>query len=174
MLRVLIPLAVAAASVALGACSSDTSSKDETTRDSSGNVVDGGDLGVFRLQVGDCLDVTAITEGSGDETEVGAFDAIPCDQPHSGEVVLVAEDHFADLDEYTSITDLSEQGGDACIAAIDEYTGSTFEESQFDVLPLVPTDASWDALDDRGLVCIGVTLDDSLTEVVETSESIRA
>lgn len=171
----LLPISlVAFASLVFVACSDDPSTEDDTTRDSAGNVVDGGDLGVFRLQVGDCLDVTSVTEGTDDETEVGAFEAIPCDSPHTGEVVLVAEDHFADLDEYTSISDLSAQGGEACIAALDEYTGTSFESSNFNALPLVPTDASWDELDDRGLVSIGVTLDEELENIAETSESIRA
>ena len=174
MSRILTISVIAIGGLSLLACSSDPSTQDDTTRDSTGNVVDGGDLGVFKLQVGDCIDVTAVTGTSEDETEVGEFDAIPCDEPHTGEVILVADDHFADVEEYSSITDLSEQGSDACITAIDEYTGTVFEESNFNVLPLVPTEASWDSLDDRGLVCIGVTLDDSLTDIVETSESIRA
>jgi hypothetical protein len=39
---------------------------------------------------------------------------------------------------------------------------------------LVPTKESWDVIDDRGLVCVGVTLNDALDAPIESSESMRA
>lgn len=173
MRRIGIPASVLILSVSFSACGDDASNEDATTRDSVGNVVDGGDLGVFRLQVGDCLDVDGLTGAEAEGTEVTSFEAIPCDEPHTGEVVLVAHDHFADLDEFTSVSDLADQGAQPCITALNEYTGTDYDTSAFDVIPLVPTAGSWDTIDDRELVCIGVTLNDEMSDVVETSASIR-
>ncbi len=162
--------------VASPACSSDSSTGDESTRDSAGEVVEGGDVGVFALQVGDCVDASAFldTVAEGDETEVQAFAALPCTEPHSGEVVLVDEQFFADLDEFPASSDeLYEAATDPCIAALDEYTGTSYESSQYDFVSLIPTEESWDVLDDRGLICVGVTLNEAQDATVESTESMR-
>lgn len=158
------------------ACSNTSGTEDETTRDSAGDVVDGGDLGVFALQLGDCVDASNFldTVGPGDSTVIDGFAAIPCDEPHTAEVVLVDDEYFADLEEYTSEESMSESSTPVCIAALDEYTGTEYESSQFDFVSLVPTSESWDQLDDRGLVCMGITLNEDANAPLETSESMRA
>ena len=172
------PLSLRAAAALLpivfvaGACGQ-SSQEDNSERDDDGQVVEGGEVGVFRLQEGDCLVLPSVID-SPEVEQIDDVQALPCDQPHDGEVVLVADEQFADLDEFPGETVAVEQGTPSCIAALDEYTGTDFESSTFDVLVLVPSEASWAAIDDRGLTCIGVTLDDALTEAIDTTGSIRA
>jgi Septum formation len=159
------------------ACSSDSPSNgDESTRDSAGDVVEGGDVGVFALQVGDCVDASAFLETvtGGDPTEVEAFAALPCTETHSGEVVLVDDQFYVDVDEFPASSDeLYAAATDPCTAALDEYTGTTYESSPYDFAPLIPTKESWDLIDDRGLICVGVTLNEAGDATVESTESMR-
>jgi hypothetical protein len=156
----------------------DSSDADTTERDEDGAVVEDGQVGVFRLREGDCVILpTALRDGGGeaeDVTEVDDFEAVPCEDLHDGEVVLVDDEFFADLEEFPGDAESATQGNPPCIAALDAYTGTDFESSSFSVVPLVPTSDSWDALDDRGLICIGVTLNDELNGVTDTTGSFRA
>jgi len=162
--------------VLCSACSSDASSKDETTRDSSGEVVEGGDVGVFALKVGDCVDASTFLDAvaDGNPTEVEQFAALPCTDAHTGEVVLVDDQFFADLDEFPTEDDLYDSAAPACIGALDDYTGTSYESSPYDFASLIPTSESWEAIDDRGLICVGVTLDEALDAPIESAGSIRA
>ena len=172
-----VVVAVASTAVLFAGCTSDSSSNDETTRDSSGQVVEGGDVGVFALEVGDCVDASSFLDSvaEGDPAEVEQFAAIPCSDPHTGEVILVDDEFFADLDEFpTTENDLYDSAAPACVSALDDYTGTTYESSPYDFASLIPTAESWDAIDDRGLICVGVTLNDALDAPIETSGSIRA
>ena len=175
--RPLIALAGSTIAVmSLVGCTRDGSTQDASTRDSSGEVVDGGDVGVFALRVGDCLDASAFLETvvDGDPAEVDTFEAIPCDETHTAEVVLVDPGFFAELDDYPREDDLYDRAAPACVAALDEYTGTAYESSPFDFASLIPTSESWDELDDRGLICVGVTLNEARDDTVETSRSMAA
>ena len=57
---------------------------------------------------------------------------------------------------------------------LNTYTGTDYATSPFDFAPLIPTQESWDVIDDRGLLCIGVTLNDAQDAPIETSESMKA
>jgi hypothetical protein len=138
----------ALAGLAITSCTSSNADVDETERDDAGNVVEGGDLGVFRLQVGDCILVpSGIDDGSTDE--VGALAAIPCNEEHTGEVVLVEDQFYGDVDEFPGEDESFTMAGPPCIDALDAYTGTEYESSTFDFYTLVPTSLSWDQLDDR-------------------------
>jgi hypothetical protein len=158
------------------ACSDTSSTDDDTTRDSAGDVVEGGDVGVFALQEGDCLDASVFLEdASGEEdTEVEQFAALPCEESHTGEVILLDAQFFGDLTEYPASDALYEASTAPCIEALDEYTGTSYASSPFDFAPLIPSEESWDVMEDRGLVCIGVTLNDAQDGFVETTTSMRA
>lgn len=160
--------------VVMAGCSGGATT-DTTSRDSAGQVTASGEVGVFKLRLGDCIPLSELEGvGSTDEMEeVEHFDAIPCDQPHAGEVILVEEDFFAAKDSLPSQEELGQQSQERCVAAVEEYTGEPYESSPHDVLWVVPTPESWDA-DDRGLTCIGVTLAEDGQSLAENTGSIRA
>jgi Septum formation len=186
------PVAIACVSlmmlvVAATSCSQD-SQEDNSDRNEAGTVVGGGDVGVFALRVGDCIDVsqftdqteaasTATSEVAVTEvavTEVEEFAAVPCSETHSGEVVTNDEQFFADLDAFPTSDELLETGRTRCITDLSAYTATDYETSPYDIIPLIPTENSWDVVDDRGLICIGVTLNDELTEPIDSTESMKA
>lgn len=169
-----------------GACSDAT--VDTTDRNSAGEVVEGGDVGVLKLQVGDCISKAAL-DGTSDPSasptaqEVDSLAAVPCTEPHGGEVVLVSQDMFKDLDEFPSVDDLFTQAEAPCIKAIADYTGFDFEEFLNSTAPadvdtifapytMVPTADSWDT-GDRGMLCVAITVDEALETVVETTGSAK-
>jgi hypothetical protein len=115
---------------------------DETTRE-GGEVVEAGDVGAFRLQVGDCFDSEA-------DGEVQSLPVVPCNEAHTGEVF-----HLFDLPdgEFPGTDSLAASAADGCVAAFEGYVGREFASSRFDVAYLNPTQVSWDELDDREVVC---------------------
>lgn len=162
-------LAVAVVMAAgLAGCSESTT--DTTVRDEEGEIVEPGDVGVFVAQEGDC--VLLGDAGTADSGEVEQFEAVPCEDPHTGEVVLRDDDFFAGTDEFPGDTVLFEDAAPECVTALEAYTGTVFEDSPYDAITVVPTQASWDDVDDRGLVCIGVTVGETPDEILETTGSI--
>lgn len=170
----LLSVVLGAVAVAGTGCITNEAQEDSTERDDSGDVVEGGDVGVFRLQEGDCVLIPASLVSATELEEVEDFEAVPCEDPHTGEVVLVRDQFYADLQEFPGEDESVLRAERPCIEALDAYTATSYETSRFDYFSLVPTAASWDALDDRGLVCIGVTLDEGLDDIVSTTGSMRA
>ena len=164
-----------AALLALTACSDP--SLEDADRDESGEIAEEGDVGVLRLQLGDCVVLPdAMISAETDETvEVTDMQGVPCSETHNGEVVLIDPTYYEDYDDdwpgYTQLQTIASL--EDCIAGLDAYTGTVFEESSFDVTSLVPGEQGWNALDDRELVCIGVTVDDQFA-VLDTTGSIAA
>lgn len=117
---------------------------------------DGGS--VFRAEVGDCM--VRPPEG-----EVEAIDPIDCDREHLGEVVgIVEHDELA----YPGAAALSEEAFRLCQPLLDAYVGAAGADL-FGVLPLSPTEGSWNAeLRDRESLCIAVPRD-----LVPHSGSVR-
>ena len=165
--------AITLLAASISSCATSEAELDETERDESGQVVEGGDLGVLRLQVGDCVQLPSDVD-DGTTQEIGAFEAIPCDEAHTGEVVLVEGQFFGDLDEFPGEDAAFESAAPRCANALDAYTGTDYDTSNFDFFTLVPTAETWDQVDDRELVCIGLTLDDDFVTPISTTGSMRA
>ena len=144
-IRSLGPLVVVTLAL-LGAGCSTAATDDTTARDDSGTIVGEGEVGAFRLQVGDCLSGAGIGE-------VESVQGVPCDDEHELEVY-----HAFDLPEgdgsypgATTVDDLSTNG---CYDAFSAFVGLGYEESIYDFTSLQPTSASWDQLDDREVLCL--------------------
>ena len=133
------------ASAALVACGNSATS-DNTERDASGEVTSGGDVGVFRLQVGDCI----AESGADADTVIDSLPVVPCDEPHQLEVY-----HAFDLAEgdYPGDAEVFEQAAEGCLAAFRGFVGLDFSESVYDVNPIRPTAESWAQIDDREVLC---------------------
>jgi hypothetical protein len=109
-----------------------------------------GDESVFSMEVGLCFDDEADAAD-----EVSSVPDVPCDEPHDNEV-------FA-LIQYTGETfpgadAMQAEAVDLCIGEFEGYVGLAYEESELEVFPLVPTQASWDG-GDREIVCALYALD---------------
>lgn len=120
--------------------------EDNTTRDSNGMVVEGGELGAFRIRVGDCL--LGVTPG-----QFEAAPAVPCAEPHIYEVIgafNVNADQGAPFPGQAALDRESE----ACIAGFSGYVGISYYDSVLELSSITPTEGSWQELDDREILCI--------------------
>jgi hypothetical protein len=117
---------------------------DETERDESGEVVEEGEVGALSLQLGDCLDAAT--------TEVDSVPVVPCAEPHESEVVALFDLPEGDYPGAEAVIEAAETG---CTGErFTSYVGIEYPQSQYLISYLVPTEQTWDAIDDREIVCL--------------------
>ncbi len=100
---------------------------------------------VSELELGDCFDLTTLSPGVADQAveTVERVDLIDCEEAHLTQVVLVGElNPDGDLD-YPSDTVLFEQIDRRCVEA------SSLVGDQFGLLPVAPTEISWNRVGGR-------------------------
>ena len=138
LVRWLIPVAVAAAVVAIGAV---LLGGGATT-----SAPDGDPRGALAVEAGTCFNAT---EGS-TITEVGV---VECGRSHVAEVFLVAQ-HPARADEaYPGSDQLAEAGLARCTEPFEAYVGEPLGSSNLVIAVTHPTESSWVERGDRTLVC---------------------
>lgn len=120
--------------------------EDQTTRDEDGSIVEGGELGAFTIQLGDCI-------GGELAEEVGSVDGVPCDEPHQFEVY-----HLFDLPEgdgnFPGDLRVGELADEGCLAAFEPFVGQAIGASVYDFFRLTPTQETWERIGDREVVCM--------------------
>ncbi len=121
--------------------------QDDTTRDESGAVVEGGELGAFRIRLGDCFGET-----SGDSVE--SVDAVPCDQPHRYEVFAAFNLAYPDSATYPGRAAVQDEADNDCLSRFAGFVGTSYEESIYGIGAITPSDGSWDEVDDREVFCV--------------------
>jgi hypothetical protein len=143
---------IGAAVIAVAAFGGAGAFDDNTVRDDSGAIVEGGGLGAFAIQIGDCFNIPEDTD------IVMSLEAVPCALPHDAEA-------FASFD----LTGTAWRGDDAvgeeawfgCYEPFGTYVGTPWDDSTLDYWTLQPTMESWDELDDREVTCALTTVDGS-------------
>lgn len=139
---------VAAAVFVAGACSSDSQS--DATRDETGEITEQEDIGVFRIRTGDCLLLPGELA-----SQVETLEAIPCTEPHSGEVLTTTTIPGSNDAEFPGLDAVIDQAEQDCLREFEAITGNDFmTDPDWDMTFLYPTQESWDQLDDREIVCI--------------------
>ena len=118
--------------------------QDGTTRDDSGAVVEGGDLGAFRIQLGDCLQ----DMGSGTFESVPA---VPCAEPHTYEVYGA---FMLPSGAYPGLAAVNQAADEGCYERFAPFTGIAFEQSPYGFSSITPTSEGWAELDDREILCL--------------------
>lgn len=100
---------------------------------------------VFALEVGQCIDSEA------DSGEVGSVPVVECDQPHQGEIYALPQLPDGDFPGAEEIEETAKEecGG----SAYTEYVGLPYQESEFEVSFLLPTEQTWGD-GDREIACI--------------------
>lgn len=124
---------------------------DETTRNGDGQITEGGGLGAFVIQNGDCINLP-------EESLIQSVEGVPCAAPHDAEAYLLFD--LAD-GPFPGIDWVSEAAANRCVSAFHAFVGVAFERSELDVFYLHPTEESWNELDDREVVCMVTTMDGS-------------
>jgi hypothetical protein len=118
--------------------------QDNTTRNDTGEIVEGGELGAFRIRLGDCFRDTI---GS----EIESVDAVPCSGPHMYEVYGAFN---LPGDEYPGVAAVNERADQGCYDRFGTFVGIEYEFSKYDFGSITPTPESWAELDDREILCL--------------------
>ncbi|MEL6891873.1 MAG: septum formation family protein [Actinomycetota bacterium] len=149
--------AVLAAVIALGAAvvapaCGNSATSDGAERDATGSVVGGGDVGAFRLQLGDCI------ESLGDGDGFDSLPVVPCSARHQAEIY-----HVFDLADgpWPGSDAVRDRAADGCVGAFARFVGVDFAASSYDVTPLRPSEASWNEIGDRQVLCALFEVDGS-------------
>ena len=135
----------------LGACGAGArpALSDASTRDDFGRVVQAGQVGVLRLQPGDCF------AASGDQIE--SVIAVPCANDHDAEVVAV----FSMVDSaWPGATEVEAVARDGCLERFESATGFPYDASIAKLTAYAPTHISWS--DDRSVICVALSADGSM------------
>lgn len=145
-------VAVLAVTALVSACG-DESTEDNSGRDDSGAITEGGDVGVFALQVGDCFNQPP----DGNISEVAA---VPCDSAHDNEVFATFDMEGGDDADYPGDAAV-QTAAEECIGdTFTDYVGIEFAQSRFGVFPITPTQDTWESdLNDREIICTANAVD---------------
>jgi Domain of unknown function (DUF4190)/Septum formation len=121
-------------------------------RDTEGEITEGGSVSAMSLQVGDCLN------GLEEEGNVRSLPAVPCAEPHEGEV-------YATFDlpegEYPGDTAVVEQAETGCDERLSAVAPGAYEDPSVGLYYLYPVELSWP--DDREVVCIAISMSGTTT-----------
>jgi hypothetical protein len=113
-------------------------------RNEAGEITSGGDVSAFDIQVGDCFD---LPNPNGEVTDVGG---VPCTDPHDAEVYGTFDIDGTDYPGTDRVTQLADRG---CKQRFADFVGLAYRKSELEMQYLYPTERSWDAQDDREVVC---------------------
>ncbi len=104
---------------------------------------------VYDLQPGTCFDdVAALTEEGGGE--VGEVPVVDCDEPHDNEVFAVFD---LDGEDFPGVEEVGRLADEGCLDRFEVYVGRDYDSSRFVSSHLVPTQQTWEASEDREVVC---------------------
>ena len=142
--RLIATSSATAFALALSACGGGTSTADETTRNDNGDVVEGGDLGVFTMSLGDCVQDSL-------SSEVQSLEAVPCAEEHDLEVFALFDMPDGDFPGDAAVDAAAEAG---CLERFEGYVGIAYEQSVYAYTYLTPLETGWNEIDDREIVCL--------------------
>ena len=107
------------------------------SRSDDGEIDRAGSLDAFDIQQGDCLDLPDSDE------DVAEVQAVPCDEPHEGEVYALPTLAAGPDAPFPDEVSLIEQSGDACYRAFEPFVGQPYDLSSLDFRLLNPSQDSW-------------------------------
>jgi hypothetical protein len=118
--------------------------QDASTRDDNGAIVEAGEVGAFRIRLGDCLN--GATMGL-----VESMEGVPCTSPHDVEVYYAF--NLPD-GAYAGDDATGDAAAEGCFTAFAGFVGHDYATSIYDFTTLSPSAESWDQLDDREVLCL--------------------
>jgi hypothetical protein len=121
-----------------------SSAQDATVRDDTGSVITEGEIGAFRIQVGDCL--RGIDTGL-----VASAEGTSCDRSHQYEVYHRYEFPEGDFPGDTIVGTTADT---ECLAAFEDFVGLNYADSVYGYTALQPMQDSWDRVGDREVLCL--------------------
>lgn len=129
---------------------------DEPKRDDeSGEIVEAAEADAFAIRVGDCMNY-----GDSEETEVETVATVPCAEPHDTEVYAAMD---IAGDEYPGEEEIDLQADEFCAGEFTGFVGTDPAVSEIFYSYFMPTEESWNGLDDREILCLVVDLEGGVT-----------
>jgi hypothetical protein len=128
--------------------------EDNSTRDEAGAVIEEGEVGAFRIRLGDCI--AELTEGDFESVQ-----AVPCDDPHASEVFGAFNMDGAKGSPYPGSAMVQQAYAEGCLELFEPFVGRDFSTSKYDVSAVTPTEGSWTEFDDREILCLITNVDGS-------------
>lgn len=116
----------------------------DADRDSSGAIIDGGNVDAFQIRVGDCFD-----DASSMSDEITSLPGVPCSEPHDNEAYAVIDLTIGTYPEGDAMWDLAIE---TCKERFEPFVGMDYDSSSLDIFTMYPTPESW-AQNDREVVC---------------------
>lgn len=130
------------------------SESDDTVRDKSGEVIEGGDVGVLVLQIGDCYQWPEEFKGSTESVEMEQFNVVPCTDLHDAEIISARTLFRTD---YPGEDAFGGELSDFCVDDYRSYTGfELYADGPHSITPLYPTQEGWDQGDKEILCAVGM------------------
>ena len=108
-------------------------------------------------EVGDCIESVGLV--------VSELPTVDCDEAHEVQVVGLVEH---DGDDFPGDEAISQEAFEECTELFENFVGAPVEETSLSLLPITPTEESWNEADDRESICVAGSGDGTeLTETVE-------
>jgi Domain of unknown function (DUF4190)/Septum formation len=123
------------------------------SRDEGGQITSGGSVSAGALKVGDCVNNLR------DSTSLLSLPAVPCSQPHEGEVFAVFD---LPAGPYPGLDAVNEKVTDECTARLAAYSPSAGVDGRFGLFSVYPQRQNWNA-GDREVSCLAQGLDGTTT-----------
>lgn len=89
---------------------------------------------------------------------------LDCTDPHNSEIIGVKT---LDSDKYPGLEALSAIAMDYCPKAFQDYSGEKFSESNAELYPLLPSEASWNDSKKHQLACVALSLPERDTSLAK-------
>ena len=118
-------------------------------RDNTGQIVSGGTVDIFEIQIGDCFDDQSMY-GTDETVELTGVGGVPCQQPHDNEIY--AQTQMA-LTEYPGEDAILKAADKFCFEEFEAYVGTSYQNSILDITYIYPTIESWNQMSDREISC---------------------
>lgn len=118
-------------------------------RDSTGAIVEEGNVSAFQMRVGDCFQDSSSASAQ-DGYEVSEVHGVPCSEPHDNEVFSVHDLDLATFPDGDAIVDLAMS---SCLERFEGFVGKDYESSSLDITAMYPTRESWSRQNDHEVVC---------------------
>jgi hypothetical protein len=113
-------------------------------RDETGEITEGGSVSSFDLATGDCIN------GLEESTNIASLPAVPCAEPHEGEV-------FGKFDITTGSwpgdAEIAKQAEEGCVERLEAYAPGAVDDENLEIFFLHPTEQSWAQGDDE-VICV--------------------
>lgn len=104
---------------------------------------------VTDLEVGDCFDLDPEPDAGDEFVDISVVDPVDCDDPHNAQVVVTADLNPDHDESFPGDGELWVEAEQICRADEDA-------DARFGILPITPTEATWEARRGR-MLCVAVS-----------------